>query len=494
MLLMATWIVGVVVARDFADEYIQNVNRSIGMYVAERGPLLLGGRVNEPRLKEIAAQAMVLNPAARLFVLDSSGRVLWPEDRPSGSLHRVDLLPLRTALDSSRTHGPVYGDDPDRAERREIFSVAEIRSLTGLDGYVYITLDGAQQEGLLTTIGASYILKAALATTLLLLVVATLSALVLTRWVSRPLNRLHERILKVGTQLALAPAPRSAVPPGDVVAVSRVFDALAERVQQQVHELQSMDRLRRELLANVSHDLRTPLTAMRGYLETLAQDGDALSADRRAHFLAIIARHVDRLQRLVDQVFMLARLEAAAFPFRPEPMSVAELAQDVVSKWQLPAGAVGVRLQLDVDPRAPLVHADVGLLETVLENLIDNSIRHGKRGGCTIVAVRPDTRGARVTVTDDGCGIAAEDLPLLQQPFQAGRGGRSGLGLAIVRRVLEKHGSQLQIRSEWQQGTEILFVLPTIDGRRDEIVTIKPPCSDGAPRFGRSSITQGDAK
>lgn len=488
VLLLANWLIGVVAARAFADELSQNLSRSIAMYVAAEGDLIRAGVADQELLARLARQAMVLNPAAEVYVLDRYGNVLWPQDPaivPPGI--RVSLSPLLQFLRGDAAGGPVYGDDPRAVDRQRIFSAWEIRRGEQLEGYVYVMLGGVHHAGLVGLVGQSYILKVALATTVVMLLLSMLAAWGLLRWLTQPLRELQAHVQGVGQRLRIGSLGEPDVSNLDLGSIDRVVDSLARRVEQQLQALQTTDRVRRELFAHISHDLRTPLTAMRGYLETLSAQAEALSPARRARFIEIVTRHSERLSRLVDQVFVLARLDAATLPIRPERLSVAELAQDVVAKWQLPAETAAVRLRLEVDPLVPSITADIGLLETVFENLIDNAIRHSRPGGQTVVSVQRSGADVAVSVRDDGAGIAAADLEAVQQPFVAGPGGRTGLGLAIVRRVLTLHGSNLRIRSAPEQGTEVSFRLSSSDliGRED-LVTSTPSISATSAASGRA--------
>jgi signal transduction histidine kinase len=267
----------------------------------------------------------------------------------------------------------------------------------------------------------------------------------------------------------------------DLETVREAVESLAAQLAAKVDALKQADRLRRDLYANVSHDLRTPLTAMRGYLDTLVHESRPLPADRQRAYIGIALKHCERLGRLVDQVFSLARLDATSVRLRPEPVAVTELAQDVVAKFQGLADRGGVRLQLEVDPRAGPVTADIGLLEAVFQNLLDNALRHTSAGGEIVVSVNCEGARCRVAVRDSGCGIPTADLERMQQPFEVGVGGHTGLGLTIVNRVLALHGSHLQLTSAPGIGTTAEFTLvagacivvnedDALGARREEVV------------------------
>lgn len=222
--------------------------------------------------------------------------------------------------------------------------------------------------------------------------------------------------------------------------------------------------LRRDLIANVSHDLRTPLVSLRGYLELLCTRGAQLDAAQQAEYLGIALRQSERLGTLIDELFELAKLDFKGTTLQCERFVLAELAADVVQKFALEAQSRGVRLQLDSPDRHAFVAADLGLLERVFENLVGNALRHTPSGGT--VSVQLERRGdtLEVTVADTGRGIPPGELPFLFDRYWRGRasagGDGAGLGLAITRRILELHGSAICAESDGASGSRFRFALP----------------------------------
>jgi len=226
---------------------------------------------------------------------------------------------------------------------------------------------------------------------------------------------------------------------------------------------------RRELLANLSHDLRTPLASMQGYLELLLLRHDQLPPAEARNYLQTASRQCDRLSRLVGDLFELARLEAEDMRPQSEAVALAELVQDMLQKF----AALAARRQVKLVSTPPAdvgglqVHADIALVERLFDNLLDNALRHTPAGGEVGIRIVADGALVQVCVHDTGVGIAAEDLPgLFERYHRATRvggpdgGGHAGLGLAISRRIAQLHGSSLDIVSTPQRGTSVSFTLP----------------------------------
>jgi signal transduction histidine kinase len=227
----------------------------------------------------------------------------------------------------------------------------------------------------------------------------------------------------------------------EIDVLGQQFNAMADKITSQINELMRMDGVRREMVANISHDLRTPLTTMRGYLETLQLKHTELSIDEQQQYLQTALSHSQRLGRMVEELFELARLDSCESVVYSEPFSMCELVQDVTQKFQLRAKAKSVQLNVSLNPEAPLVHGDIAMMQRVLENLLENGLRHTPAGGSINIGVDVDSGSVVVRVADTGCGIPAEDVPRIferfyQQDKNRSTGNSAGLGLAIVKRIL----------------------------------------------------------
>jgi signal transduction histidine kinase len=231
--------------------------------------------------------------------------------------------------------------------------------------------------------------------------------------------------------------------------------ALAE-VQRLKDDLEAENSfLRRDLIANVSHDLRTPLVSLRGYLEVVATKGESLGEPQRAQYLGIALRQSERLAALIDELFELARLDYRGLALKRERFAFDELAADVVQKYRLAAESRRIALVAEASPGLPFVDADLGLVERVLENLIGNALRHTPEGGTVRVSARGQGGHIVAEVSDSGPGIAPEDLPhVFDRHFRGTSDARgssaergAGLGLAIARRIVELHGGTIAAES-----------------------------------------------
>jgi hypothetical protein len=240
---------------------------------------------------------------------------------------------------------------------------------------------------------------------------------------------------------------------------------MADRITAQLARIRATDERRRELIASISHDLRTPIANLQGFLETKLIKEQDLSREEHVRFTEIALRDARQLSALVDHLFELARLDAGDVVPQIERFSLAELAHDVTQEMTLRAREKQIDLRIRTAKGLPDVAGDIGLLQRVLVNLVANAIRYTQPGGFVRVTVEPRDGGVELSVTDNGMGIPAEELPRVFDAFyrvEKSRNedaGGAGLGLAIAKRILELHGSAIRVRSRERVGTRIAFVL-----------------------------------
>lgn len=285
---------------------------------------------------------------------------------------------------------------------------------------------------------------------------AAAMGVVLARSISRPLAKVEQAAARfaLGDYSARAETSGS----NEVAALGRTFNQMAASVG-------SLEQLRRKLVADVSHDLRTPLTVIRGYLEGL-RSGQI--ADRRSAEMAFEAMHVEVLQllSLVDDLRQVAALDRSALSLKLNPVAADALVMQAAQRVKPLAAAKGVSLKSEVAPDLPLLDADEERLGQALFNLLENAVRYTPAGGSvTLAAERLSLSGLRLSVRDTGPGIPAEHLPHVFERFyradQArGRSEGSGLGLAIVKSIVEAHGGKAGVVSDGASGSIFTIDLP----------------------------------
>ncbi len=461
--------------RLYFQEASQKLNRTLAEHMVSDKALMQEGRVNDEVVKEIFHQLMVINPNIELYLLDPQGTIL-NYSAPPGKIKRqhISLDPLHRFLSGAEDF-PILGDDPRDLTRKKVFSVFPIETLGGsIEGYLYIILGGEEFDSVMQMLAESYILQLSLWTGGAILVCTLLAGLLCLKLLTRKLHSLASamdnfRRAELSAQPeGLSPSdglPLAAKRADEIDTLETTFVQMADLIRQQVRQLKETDQLRRELVANVSHDLRTPVTSLQGYLETLVLKEGALSSQERRRYLEIATAQSKRLGDLIAELFELAKLNSQEMKPRVESFALGDLVQDVVQKFRMIVEAKQVTLQAKWGKTPPMVLADIGLIERVLENLIENALRYTPQGGRITVILSRMGEKIMTRVTDTGCGIPPNDLPhIFDRYYQAGKKHHAGetgagLGLAITKRILELHGSTIEVESVLNQGTTFSFHL-----------------------------------
>ena len=441
------------------------------------------------------ANLVLYEPNTQLYLLDPQGRVLSSSSQTAlAADFQVSMAPVMQAAGEAPMPY-VMGDDPERMDARVVVAARALKPMSiapnpPVAGYLYLV---SRPRGL--TEGRSAALHSALSQPFVLLMLAVVAlttglAAWITATVTRPLTRLTAavgRIRDEGLQDRVPLAANDADAPwnrpdardqhNEFGQLARGIGAMLQTLRHQWAELRHLDHFRREGVSNLSHDLRSPLTATSACLETLDnrwQGDPGRDADRE--LLAVALRNTHNAARLVQSMGDLARLDEPAFELKTEVLDLGELLDDVAIRFAERSRQLGVTLSTSDPPGQPhsaaLARVDVQLIERAVANLIDNALKYGGAGGaialCAQRIIGPEGPQAVVTVSDCGPGIAADDLPHLFDRFYqsrhqvapaTGEGGK-GLGLAIVKRIAELHGGQLSVASTPGVGTVVTLALP----------------------------------
>ncbi|MEO1088546.1 MAG: histidine kinase dimerization/phospho-acceptor domain-containing protein, partial [Acidobacteriota bacterium] len=327
------------------------------------------GELDGPRAAEAVLWLEAASTDVDFYILDLRGRIVAPTS-PDAGLSSVSMAPLRRFMDARRLGAAteaVYGDDPGAPGRSALFSAAILPTRGEPVGYLYGVFGdplahpatAELRSALVTRLG----LWALAGAGLLGLVFTGLFHITARQPVHQLATTLDQRLGERGFE-----RPPAAAGGGDpVTTVQAHLTTLLEHLDSQDKDIEGLARVRKEVLANFTHDLRTPIATVRGYLETLALSDGALSPAQRQEYLEIALRHSERLSRLVDELLELSRLDRCEVAPRLERFRLAELIQDNIQRFRMRAEEAAVNLRAEFDPDMPPVFADVALMERALE-------------------------------------------------------------------------------------------------------------------------------
>lgn len=463
----------------------ERANGFIGR-VAQRHPDLLALHARDPEgFADFLRNLLLLEPDSRLYLLAADGTVLSSSSGkvlPPG--FRVQLAPVRQAVmvagDRARA-AYVMGDDPEYMSQDTVIAARALQATTihageGAAGYLYLVCQKPPlPPGRLELLRSSVAMPALVGVALVVLLGSLIAAWIITT-VTRPLRELSDEVERAGRdgfEGAARSAAASAPTAGDdeIARLSRGFRALLTRLLAQWDQLRRLDHFRREGVSNLSHDLRSPLTATAACLETLDarwQGEPARAGDRE--LLQRALRNTHTAARLVRSLGDLALLDEPSYRLQRTRLDVGEVLDDLALRFAERAARQGVQLLCPHDPAAPVpvAEVDIELLERALANLLDNALKFTPAGGRVALEASVEGREVSLCVTDSGTGIAPEDQGHLfdrfyqarQSAAPAGGEGGKGLGLAIVKRIAELHGGRLMLCSAPGQGTAVSIFLP----------------------------------
>ncbi|MBF0277670.1 MAG: HAMP domain-containing protein [SAR324 cluster bacterium] len=448
----------------YVQEATQKISFPIAQHIVNKINPLSENHVNLETLKPIFDGATMLNPGIEIYLLNPVGMIL-ASSVPSQKLERpvVSLDPIKKALDLEEKEF-ILGDDPLGNNKEKVFSVAPIKYKDLVEGYIYVILRGEEYDSTMRMIYDSHYLKLGTRAFFVTLVLAVLTALIVLRLM---MGKLKRTTAVVKSFESGAYDDRIPVKSNDELdQLAKAFNSMADTIVSHMDEIKNADALRRELVANVSHDLRTPLASMQGYVETLLLKKNALTEEQQKKYLEIILNSTQRLSALVEELFTFSKLDTNQIKPKYEPFALTELVHDIVQKFQQQADQSKIRLRGVFPKDLPFVYADIGMIERVLQNLIDNALRYTPEIGVVTVELVQEGNQVRVNISDTGEGIAKEDLPHIFERFYRGQKGKartaggSGLGLAITKKIIESHQARISVQSTIDAGTVFSFQIP----------------------------------
>lgn len=465
-------------SRAYQQEVTQRMHKDLASHVVDHYLLFENGVPNLEQAKQTFHDLMILGPNFEFYLLDTQGNILSCSADPN-SIKResVNIDPIKAYLERDNYEQRYFGDDPRGLHREKIFSVAPIIVDGHLHGYLYVILGSEIFDRVSDLVWSSKIIQWGLWVFLSGLVFSLVATLWLTGLITRPLSRLTQQIHHIQSE-GLSKHPEkddkliqpleewSKFDSNEIHLLGNAFREALEKIREQYQNIVTIDELRKELLSHVSHDLRTPLASLLGYLETWELNQDSLSKEQSQHYILTAKKSAQRISSLVEQLFELAHLDSGNVQVNREPFSIAELVQDVLQKFTIPAKEKNIELNVTPQDSSITVIGDIEKLDRVFTNLVENAMRHTKEGGSITVRLNNTGSLVAIEVTDTGIGIPDEDIPHIFDPhYKAGNSVREntahgGLGLAITKRLLELHQANIQVVSEINKGTTFEFSLP----------------------------------
>jgi len=457
-----TLLISVNASRDYSIEVNQELNRELAASTVNVViSLFENGEIMEEAIQDIIHSMMVINPSVEVYILDAEGKILtFVAPDSVVQMDRVGLEPIIQFIDNPEK-GIILGDDPRNPGESKIFSAARIFEEEKLAGYIYIVLASQEYISAADMVLGSYILGISIRSIIAIMIVTALVGLLAIWLITKRLNVVIRGIrqFQSGDLTARIPARYET----EFGGIGFVFNNMADEIQKNIKDLEDLDSLRKELISNISHDLRTPVASIQGYAETLIMKKDTIAEDEREKYLDIIVRSCERLKNQISDLFELSKLQAGQVDLQPEPFSIGELVQDVVNKYRILSQKKGININVVFSKDIPLVQADLSLIDRALQNLLDNAIKFCREDDIINIEINTRKPGeVELRISDSGVGISQDDLPFIFERYYKNLDHEesTGLGLAIVKRIIDLHDSHIEVFSQPGKGTTFAFSLP----------------------------------
>lgn len=452
LILMVLLPLGYVIDRIFAGFYYKQTQEEINKYATRFARMVS----QSPDLMTINMMEMMARFSGEpLFIADQEGKIMVRSDELS--LIGNEVPKEWKVLFKGKAIDHVYKDPV--SGRRFLVSGQPITRGNAVTGGVFVlssldeidrSIRTARELIVLSGIGAIFL---ALGFTWFL-----------TRKLSGPLLQMEQATRQISKGNLAA---RVQVHAGDEIG------SLAQAINDMANDLQKIHDIRREFFANISHELRTPITYLEGYAKVL-KEGLYQNEEEKVRYLNIIQQESKRLARLIHDLFELSKMEEGRIHLDLEWIDLGEVVESAVQKLGLKAREKGLEIRTDVQDDLPLIHADGLRMEQIVLNLLDNAIRYTEMGEVFVRVAKSGVHRVMMQVEDTGTGIPEEELPLIFERFyrvdksRSREYGGTGLGLSIVKSLVELQGGSIRVLSQAGKGTRFEIIFPVSNDNESE--------------------------
>lgn len=448
----------------YLDEVNQRLNHNTAKNIVEHSAPFYDGEIIQPAWEELFHHVMAINPSLEIYLLDTTGKIIaWYPPEKEIVLQSVNMSPILKFIEDS-TITSIKGDDPLDPSTPKVFSASQLTMNDMLYAYIYVVLAGKEYHAASDFFLGSYIMQVGTRTMLVTLLVTLVVGLLIIRVITKNFSKILEVMKKFRQGDLEARVDVKAT--DDIKELGNMFNEMADILTENIEKLKEVENLRRELIANVSHDLRTPISIIRGYVETLQMKGETVTVEERERYINMVSESAEKLEKLINELFELSKLEANQVKAKKEPFIISELVSDISNKYQLLAKTKNIEINTELSKELPPVYADVSLIERVMQNLIDNAIKFTPEGGKIVIKTQKSANSdVEVMVSDTGIGIPeTEREQIFARYYKANNftdlKNSTGLGLAIAKKILDLHHSALDLVSKENAGSSFIFKLP----------------------------------
>lgn len=441
----------------------QLLNKDVAAHIAEFTSPFDNDGINKQKADSVFHDAMVLSPSAEVYFLDTAGSVIaFHAPQKDIKLWAVPLANIHKYI-AARGQEYVKAADPKDPAQPKIFSAAEVYGKAKKLGYIYVVLGSKSSENIISTLLDSHIGSLAIQAFAAIIILSLIISIFYLTRIRKSFNRMIDVLQRFegGDYTARFQISDR----DDLAPVTNAFNKMADLLSSTITSLTRSEKERKDFIAIISHDLRTPLSIARGYAETvlMERDGKRISDEQRQEYIQLILQKIHQVETMVKQLFELSRIEAPEFKPHKEPFVLSEIVQEIINTFQLTAAEKGISLRCTQCQYHVWVHADIGMMERVVQNLINNAIKNTPAGGTIQISIILDNQNLVFSIANTGNPLP-EDLLQWINNFKANAGSvnkrpaKLGLGLLIVQKILLLHNASLEAYTH--EGSRNIFIFP----------------------------------
>lgn len=469
-LLAIVGVVHVYISYKYSTEYFQEVdqrlNHDTAKNIIENSTPFYNGEVIKPALNEMFHHVRAINPNLEVYLIDPKGKILaWYPPEKNLVISSINLKPIKDFI-TDKNKNFIKGDDPLNPAIQKAFSAHPLKMNNMLYAYIYVVLNGEKDKPETDTLFTSYLLQISYRT----MGVTLFFTFVIGLLIINTITKNYTKILHVMQQFKqgdlTARVDLNTI--GSEKPLAEIFNEMADILTNNINKLKEVENLRRELIANVSHDLRTPIAIIRGYLETLQIKEETISVEDRKSYIDTVSKSSEKLEKLVNELFELSKLEANQIKPSKEAFIISELVNDIGTKYSIIAKTKNITIDTFLSKELAPVFADISLIERVIQNLLDNAIKFTPENGyISITTEKCLNNHVKISITDNGIGIPEKDRERIFARYYRANNytdlkDSTGLGLAIAKKILDLHDSSLELTSAENIGSTFIFRLKCV--------------------------------
>jgi signal transduction histidine kinase len=443
----------------------QLLNKDVAAHIAEFTSPFEKNGINKQKADSVFKNAMVISPSAQIYFLDTGGKVIaFYAPQKDIKLWKIALENIKKYI-AEKGKDYIKAPDPKDPLEPKIFSAAEVTGTEGKLGYIYVILGSNQSENVMDVLLSSHISNLAIKAFVTILLLSIILSLFYLYRIRKSFNRMIDVLEKFEAGDFTA---RFEIKNDDELApVTHAFNKMADLLSYNINSLKKAEQERKDFIANVSHDLKTPLAIARGFTETLLikKEGGDLSEQQRQEYVQLILVKIEQVETMVKQLFELSKIEAAEFKAHKEPFVLSEIVQETFTTFQLMAQEKEVKLICAQCQYHVWINADIHMMERIVQNLVDNAVKSTTKRGKILAYLEVENKELIFRIENTGDPLPEDLLNWInnlngQDSLSMARPAKLGLGLLIVQKMLYMHGTTLKASAEDSTTNIFSFRIP----------------------------------